>query len=341
MASGAARRKRKRENAKREAWEAYARAGGNDEAYANAVALEAAAKREEEAAKRRRADVDALNEEAGGGGERNASGAGGAGGASSVMRDAVHVPVRVFRGCAHATSVACASTSDGEAVFACGYPKRWKREHIERVVRALGFSVSEYEEIALSKAPALAACVLRVDVERESKKSKRRGGAAETFLARAEAIIDPIEAPYSSDDEEASCGGGLNAWVSAHRRKRPGSAEAVTSRIDEWFEQKEAEDAAAEEAARALRDDDGWTVVEAKRGRKKTTEESTGTTVGGIRAATADGRRREPKKVANEEFYRFQSKEKKRNEIMELQAKFEQDKLRIARLKAARKFRPL
>ena len=201
--------------------------------------------------------------------------------------------------------------------------------------------MSEYEEIALSKAPELTACLIRVDVERESKKSKRRGGAAETFLARAEAIVDPIEAPYASDDEDVRCGGGLNAWVSAHRQKRPGSADAVTSRIDEWFERKEAEDAAAEEAARALRDDDGWTVVEAKRGRKKTTEESTGTTVGGIRAATADGRRKEPKKIANEEFYRFQSKEKKRNEIMELQAKFEQDKLRIARLKAARKFRPL
>ena len=52
MASGAARRKRKRENAKREAWEAYARAGGNDEAYASAMALEAAAKRERDAAKR-------------------------------------------------------------------------------------------------------------------------------------------------------------------------------------------------------------------------------------------------------------------------------------------------
>ena len=169
-------------------------------------------------------------------------------------------------------------------MFACGYPKRWKREHIERVVRVVGFVVSEYEEIALSKAPELTACLIRVDVEQESKKRKRRGGAAETFLARAEAIVDPIEAPYASDDEDVRCGGGLNAWVSAHRQKRPGSADAVTSRIDEWFERKEAEDAAAEEAARALRDDDGWTVVEAKRGRKKTTEESTGTTVGGIPA---------------------------------------------------------
>ena len=81
MASGAARRKRKRENAKREAWEAYARAGGNDEAYASAMALEAAAKRERDAAKRRRADVEALNEEAGGG-ERNADGGAGASGAA-------------------------------------------------------------------------------------------------------------------------------------------------------------------------------------------------------------------------------------------------------------------
>ena len=108
-----------------------------------------------------------------------------------------------------------------------------------------------------------------------------------------------------------------------------------------YLSRQQAEEAAAEEAANADKSDDGWTKVEAKRGRRKTTEESTGTTIGSIRAATADRRRKEPKKIAGEQFYRFQSKEKKRNEIIELQAKFEQDKQRIARLKAARKFRPM
>ena len=136
-------------------------------------------------------------------------------------------------------------------------------------------------------------------------------------------------------------GEGLNSWVAAHRQKRPGTAAAVKAKIDEWFEKKQAEDdERAEEEARAAKSEDGWTKVQAKRGRRKTTDESTGTTVGGIRAATADARRKGPKKIANEEFYRFQSKEKKRNEIIELQAKFELDKQRIARLKAARKFKP-
>ena len=178
-------------------------------------------------------------------------------------------------------------------------------------------------------------------VKRKKKRAGGVGSAVETFLARAEKLVEPIQAPDVSGDEIDRDGGGLNAWVAAHRRKRPGSAQAVTASIDAWFEKKEAEEAAAEEAANAVKSDDGWTKVEAKRGRRKTTEESTGTTIGSIRAATADRRRKEPKKIAGEQFYRFQSKEKKRNEIIELQAKFEQDKQRIARLKAARKFRPM
>ena len=85
--------------------------------------------------------------------------------------------------------------------------------------------------------------------------------------------------------------------------------------------------------------DDGWTVVEAKRGRRKTTDDE-GTAVGGIRAATADQRRKEglqPK----ENFYRFQQREKRRGELFELKQKFEADKERVAKLKASRKFRPI
>lgn len=347
MASGAQRRKRKRESEKREAWVRFDAAGGDLSAYERSLEEDATAKKARAAAARRAADVEALND-ATGSREADERGQDRERASSSLLRDAVGVRVRVRKDSAHALRVLCRATSDGDCFFACGQPRSWGRRGIEAVVNALGFGVLEYDEITLSKAPELAACVIRLDADDENasvkRKKKRAGGvgsAVETFLARAEKLVEPIQAPDVSGDEIDRDGGGLNAWVAAHRRKRPGSAQAVTASIDAWFEKKEAEEAAAEEAANAVKSDDGWTKVEAKRGRRKTTEESTGTTIGSIRAATADRRRKEPKKIAGEQFYRFQSKEKKRNEIIELQAKFEQDKQRIARLKAARKFRPM
>ncbi|AET04201.1 ribosomal RNA-processing protein [Medicago truncatula] len=42
----------------------------------------------------------------------------------------------------------------------------------------------------------------------------------------------------------------------------------------------------------------------------------------------------------HQDFYRFQEREAQRNELMELQSKFEEDKKRLRQLRAARKFRP-
>ena len=115
--------------------------------------------------------------------------------------------------------------------------------------------------------------------------------------------------------------------------------EVLQSRIDDWFVEFEAEAARKEAAARATGGDDGWTVVEAKRGRRKTTD-GEGTSVGGIRAATADARRTEGPKI-RENFYRFQQREKRRNELFELKQAFAADKDRVAKLKASRKFKPV
>ena len=40
-------------------------------------------------------------------------------------------------------------------------------------------------------------------------------------------------------------------------------------------------------------------------------------------------------------FYRFQQREKRRNELFELKRAFEADKDRVAKLKASRKFKPM
>lgn len=362
MASGAARRKRKREHEKVNAWTRLAAHGGDAAALEREEALERGRAEREAAAARLREDVLALDrsaERGRGDRERGGSTSGASAsarrGAVGGLANAVGVPARVARDSPHATRVLCSATSDGARVFACAHPRRWGRRGIEHIARALGFEVTEYEEVTLSKAPELAACVIRpralANADDSSTKKKKKtsvgGGVkasvAEAFLARAEALREPIQAPDVDDDDDGARGaGGLNAWVAAHRRRRAGGAKEATKKIDAWFEKKEMEEQAVRDAEEAAKADDGWTVVQAKRGRRKTTaDDESGTTVGGIRAATANGRRKEIKKIANEEFYRFQSKEKKRSEIMELQAKFELDKQRIARLKAARKFRPL
>ena len=333
MASGCARRKRKRDAERRAAWERGddVDVDGGDDARAKAAAA-AALKRREDA-------VRALD----------ASTASKSGEDYSTLANAGRILVRVRRDSPHVVHVLATSTSyDDASVFLCAVPKTWGRQGVEYVTRALGFDVIDYDDITLSKAPEVAACVVRLeddgDVGSSAKKRKKKAADAtlsERFLARVREMDEPIQAPPSSSMSVNVDGEGLNAWVASHRQKRPGTAAAVKANIDAWFERKQAEDdERAEEEARAAKTEDGWTKVQAKRGRRKTKDETTGTTVGGIRAATADARRKGPKKIANEEFYRFQSKEKKRNEIIELQAKFELDKQRIARLKAARKFKP-
>ncbi len=333
MASGCARRKRKRDAERRAAWEHGddVDVNGGDDARAKAAAA-AALKRREDA-------VRALD----------ASTASKSGEEYSTLANAGRILVRARRDSPHVVHVLATSTSyDDASVFLCAVPKTWGRQGVEYVTRALGFDVIDYDDITLSKAPEVAACVVRLeddgDVGSSAKKRKKKAAAAtlsERFLARVREMDEPIQAPPSSSMLVNVDGEGLNAWVASHRQKRPGTAAAVKANIDAWFERKQAEDdERAEEEARAAKTEDGWTKVQAKRGRRKTKDETTGTTVGGIRAATADARRKGPKKIANEEFYRFQSKEKKRNEIIELQAKFELDKQRIARLKAARKFKP-
>jgi ribosomal RNA-processing protein 7 len=142
--------------------------------------------------------------------------------------------------------------------------------------------------VTLDSAPDVAGGLVRFD---DAKGVKRA-------LAAAVREGDPQDPPAS-----LARAVGLETWVGEFRDARPGP-QVVQSRIDEWFAAFEAEE---ERKARALKAaaaaDDGWTVVEAKRGRRKTTDDE-GTAVGGIRAATADERRKEglqPK----ENFYRW------------------------------------
>ena len=349
MASGAARRKRKRENEKRAAWD---RALNDDETAQKKRGIAAEEAAAAAMARRKEHDLMALNASTSRKSDDERDDDGDDGG---MLSDAVRIPVRVRRDSPHVLHVMTSRTTfDAACVFFAGFPERWGRREIEHVVNALGFGLESHEGISLSAVPALRACVVRLADDGAASGGKKsapsKSAIADVFLSRAAKLTDeePVQGPTTPTAvlgeaisvDDGSVASGLNDWVASHRRARPG-IEAVKSCIDSWFERKEDEERAAEAEAANATAGDGWTVVQTKRGRKKTTDETTGTTVGGIRASTADGRRKAAKKIAGEEFYRHQSKEKKRTEIMELQAKFEQDKLRIARLKAARKFRPL
>ncbi|KAH9739542.1 ribosomal rna-processing protein 7 [Citrus sinensis] len=142
----------------------------------------------------------------------------------------------------------------------------------------------------------------------------------------------------SSGDEH--CSKGMKKWVTEYHQSRPG-LKVLQQRIDEFITAHEAklEQERKEREARAA--EGGWTVVVHHKGRKKTTDAESGIAVGSVaQAAVEDKMAKKKKKDVGLDFYRFQRREAKRNEIMLLQSKFEQDRKRIQQLRAARKFKP-
>jgi len=165
---------------------------------------------------------------------------------------------------------------------------------------------------------------------------------------------------------------GLDKFVYEHRVQRKGGSKAAKATIDEWFRNR-AKEKEIEKRKRAREaEDDGWTVVQQKRGRRKTSDNQ-GITVGGVRASTVERRRKEAALMTEEDeggddadgenttsslfyrkkkkgtlglapvenFYKFQSRERRRNDLIALQRGFQADKAKVLAMKAARKFKPV
>ena len=117
-----------------------------------------------------------------------------------------------------------------------------------------------------------------------------------------------------------------------------GPREELKARADEAIEAFQ-ELEAAELNARKMRDgaadDDGFITVTYKNSAKRRIG---GDDVGEDGSFAPTKKKRRKKELQN--FYGFQKREAKRDHLEVLRAKFEKDKARIARLKAARKFKP-
>jgi hypothetical protein len=245
------------------------------------------------------------------------------------------------------------------SVFITNIPDEW---YNERLLRAL---FSSLENSSKSKSKTLEIVQVKL-MELEANKKER--GALIVF-ARSESVkkiwtkyVDKKEQIIKAPYEETSLFG-LDKFVQEHRQSRLGGASECKKRIDSWFKSNEIEKEKEERRKKLENENDGWTTVQQKRGRRKTSDNQ-GTTVGGVRQATAERRLKES--TANEDddddndddnaiqrkkrkinglvpvenFYKFQSRERRRNDLIQLQRGFMADKAKVLAMKAMRKFKP-
>lgn len=133
---------------------------------------------------------------------------------------------------------------------------------------------------------------------------------------------------------------GMKKWLLDYHRKRPG-VDVLMQEIDDFIEGYEVRLEKERQEREAAASGEGWTVVAHQKGRKKNIDAESGIAVGSIAEAAAKAKSAKKKsKELDMAFYRFQRREARRNEILELQKKFDDDKKRIAQMRAARKFRP-
>ncbi|CAI5518795.1 unnamed protein product [Closterium sp. Naga37s-1] len=145
---------------------------------------------------------------------------------------------------------------------------------------------------------------------------------------------------------------GMEGWLNAYADERPGLAHLqaeADAYISEYEDRLERERREAEERALRSQEDDGWTVVRSSSASRRNRDPSSGVSMGVISKARAQvlavklqQKQKKQQAAAAEalKFYRFQHREARRQELMELQKKFDSDRKRIAKLRDARKFRP-
>ncbi|CAG8666902.1 41752_t:CDS:2 [Gigaspora margarita] len=131
---------------------------------------------------------------------------------------------------------------------------------------------------------------------------------------------------------------GLKRWLQEYQKLRT-DPNNIGAQVDEYmrkFEEAEQEKHKALEARRNQPDEDGFILVTGTGKRNINTDGTI--TVTAVKADVVKNLK--PKNKELVDFYRFQMREAKRGKLAELRKKFEDDKRKIADLKAARRFKP-
>ncbi|KAG0373536.1 Ribosomal RNA-processing protein 7 [Mortierella sp. AD032] len=131
---------------------------------------------------------------------------------------------------------------------------------------------------------------------------------------------------------------GVSKWLNEYHTRRP-EASVLQVKVDDYMDKFERSEYEAQQAALArhnVMDDDGFTLV-TRAGSKGQNSDGVIT----ITAAKAEEvKNLKPKKKELQDFYRFQMREAKRDKLVDLRRKFEEDKLRIEALKVNKRFKP-
>lgn len=142
---------------------------------------------------------------------------------------------------------------------------------------------------------------------------------------------------------------GVALWTNQYMTHRPSIhtlESSVTMAMDEYDMRAEVDKEKRRKAS--IPDDDGWTTVTSRGSKRKVSvyrySLQPGLIVGSLHLQltddTAGGNRRKAKKKELLNFYSWQLRESQRDEIAKLRYKFQEDKERVAALRAARRFKP-
>ncbi|KAJ3063563.1 Ribosomal RNA-processing protein 7 A [Podochytrium sp. JEL0797] len=135
-----------------------------------------------------------------------------------------------------------------------------------------------------------------------------------------------------SEEEESTHVVGIAKWIAQFIAAHPPLA-TLQAQADAHMEQYDAmQDAHRRDLLqrREMPDEDGFTLVHHPKNIKKKV----------VPYEEKQEPKKKQKKLEKVDFYRFQMREAKRTQLVELRTKFEEDKKRIEKLKANRKFKP-
>ncbi|XP_029446231.1 ribosomal RNA-processing protein 7 homolog A [Rhinatrema bivittatum] len=129
---------------------------------------------------------------------------------------------------------------------------------------------------------------------------------------------------------------GVEKWISDYTTTLV-DPEELQAEVDAFMREHDkriAEEEAKAEEEEGVPDEEGWVKV-TRKGRRPGIPR---TEVASLRALEREKRKRKRKELLN--FYAWQHRESKREHIAQLRKKFEEDKQKIALMRAQRKFRP-
>ncbi|KAJ6656318.1 hypothetical protein lerEdw1_003821 [Lerista edwardsae] len=129
---------------------------------------------------------------------------------------------------------------------------------------------------------------------------------------------------------------GIHKWIAKYEASvvNPAELKAEVDAFMQAYDQKVAEEEAKAEKEDGVPDEEGWVKV-TRKGRRPGLPR---TEAANLRALEREKRKRARKELLN--FYAWQHRETKREHIAHLRKKFEEDKQKIALMRAQRKFRP-